>query len=88
MGREDRDELTAKEKAALDRKMEQIKPKLVKAIKQYDDLISQYAELQERQRPELKEERLKDTLFEAYRKSNRTLEEILAYMADDCENDH
>lgn len=78
-------ELSEKEIAALDRKMEQLKPKMAKAKQQYDELVSQYRELLELRYPERKEERVKDALYKAYCESNRPLEEILAFMENDSD---
>ncbi len=74
-------ELSEKEKKALDRKIEVLKPKMVKAKQQYDALISQYTVLMEQRYPEKKEARLKETLFQAYMKSDRSLEETLAFLS-------
>ena len=47
----------------------------------YDELVSQYSELLEKRHPEKKEERIKEELFNAYRNSNRSLDQILSFMA-------
>lgn len=76
-------ELSEKEKAVLDRKMEQLKPKMAKAKNTYDSLVSQYRELLELRYPEKKEERVKEALYQAYCESSRSLEDILAFMESD-----
>lgn len=81
MSRANASELSEKEKMGLERKMELLKPKMAKAKQQYDALTSQYRELLELRYPERKEERVKDTLYRAFCESDKTLEEILAYMA-------
>ena len=83
MSRVDGSGLSEKEKAALDRKMEQLQPTLVKAKNTYDSLTAQYRELLELRYPEKKEERVKEALYRAYSRSNRSLEEILAFMESD-----
>ena len=79
--------LTQKEIETLDRKMERLQPKMVAAKQKYDALITQYAELFEKRHPEKKEERVKETLYQAYQNSPRSLDQILAYMAGDEEDD-
>ena len=74
-------ELPQKEKDALDRKLERLEPKIVDAKHKYDELIDKYAELYEKRHPEKKEERIKETLYHAYQKSDRSMEEILAFMS-------
>lgn len=79
--------LSEKEKKTLDRKMEMLKPRMYKAKQQYDSLVFQYTELLELRHPEKKEERIKETLYAAYQKSYHSLEEILAYMAGEDNDD-
>ncbi len=79
--------LSEKEKKALDRKMELLQPKISKAKKQYDDLVNQYAELLDRRHPERREEQLKETLYQTYLRSDKSLEEVLAYMMGEIEDD-
>ena len=54
---------------------------MVKAKQEYDGLISQYRELMEQRYPEKKEARLKETLFQAYMESDRSLQETLAFFS-------
>ncbi len=77
--------LSQKEKDALDRQMEQLQPKMIEAKHKYDALVSQYAELQEKRYPEKTEAHIKETLYQAYQNSNRSLDQILAYMAGEEE---
>lgn len=70
----------------LERKMELLEPKMHNAKKEYDSLVEQYTELFERRFPEKKEERIKDELYKAYMKDNRTLEEILTYISGEDES--
>ena len=43
--------------------------------------MSQYSELFEKRHPEKREERIKEELFKAYQNSNRSLDQILSFMA-------
>ena len=74
-------ELSQEEKDALDRQMKRLEPRIFDAKHEYDELVSQYVELQEKRYPEKREERIKETLFQAYQNSNLSLDQILAYMA-------
>lgn len=78
-------ELSDQEKKALEQEMEQLEPRMFKAKKEYEAIVAQYAKLLERRYPEREEERIKDTLYKAYQKSERTLEEILAYITGEYE---
>ncbi len=73
--------LSQKEKYTLDRQLARLQPKVIDAKHKYEALVSQYVELLDKRHPEKAEERLKETLFQAYQKSPRSLEQILAYMA-------
>ena len=82
-----KNELSKKEQAVLDRKIERLETKIVEVKHNYDELLSQYTELSELRHPEKKRERIKETLYSAYCKSNRSLDEILAFMAGDFDED-
>ena len=82
-----KNELSQKELVALDRKIERLETKIVEVKHNYDELLSQYTELFELRHPEKKQERIKETLYSAYCKSNRSLDEILAFMAGEYEED-
>ena len=43
--------------------------------------MSQYHELYEKRHPEKRDERIKEELFNAYQNSNRSLDQILSFMA-------
>lgn len=73
--------LSKEEELALDRQLEQLEPQIADAKRKYDALVSQYAELFEKRHPEKQEDHIKETLFRAYQKSDRTMEQILTYMA-------
>ena len=73
--------LPEKEQQALDRKLAALEPKLHKAKKQYDALVDEYKELWDKRHPEKQQEYVKETLYQAYLHSQRSLEEVLIYMA-------
>ena len=74
-------QLPEKEKIALDRKLEALEPKLHKAKQQYDALVDEYKELWDKRYPEKQQEYVKETLYKAYLHSQRSLEDVLIYMA-------
>ena len=76
-------ELSQKEKNSLDKQLARLEPKMVDAKHRYEELVSQYTELLERRHPEKREERIKEELFKAYQNSNRSLDQILSFMASD-----
>ena len=69
-------ELTKEEIEALDRQMKELEPKLHEAGRIYDEICEQYRDLIEKRYPERKEDRMKEMLYDAYKKSNRSLEQI------------
>ena len=73
--------LSKKEMDTLDHQLERLQTKIIEAKHKYDALVSQYSELLDKRHPEKTEERIKETLFQAYQDSPRSLEQILAYMA-------
>ena len=75
--------LSQKEKDTLDRQMARLEPKIVDAKHKYEELVSQYAALLEKRHPEKREERIKEELFRAYQNSNRSLDQILSFMASE-----
>lgn len=75
--------LSQKEKDSLDKQLARLEPKMVDAKHKYDELVSKYAELLEKRHPEKREERIKEELFQAYQNSNRSLDQILSFMASD-----
>lgn len=76
-------EMTVEEKKrieALDKEIESLQDKVFKAKSEYDALVEQLLELVEQRYPERKEEHLKETLYNAYRKSDWSLEEVLSFL--------
>lgn len=80
-------DLSPQEKESLDRQMEQLEPILFEAKDKYDELLSKYHELYEKRHPEKREERIKETLFQAYRESDRSLDQILSFMAGEDDDE-
>ena len=76
-------ELSQNEKDKLDRQMKSLEPEIIDAKHKYEELVSQYQDLLERRYPEKREERIKETLFQAYKNSDKTLNQILAIIAGD-----
>ena len=74
-------ELSQKEKDSLDKQMARLEPKIFETKHKYDELMSKYNELFEKRHPEKREERIKEDLYKAYQNSNRSLKQILAFMA-------
>ena len=77
--------MTEKEKAALDKKIEALKPKISKAKEEYDSLIEQLSGLLEQRYPERREGAIKNRLYEAYRNSGKSVDFIIDFIenADD-----
>lgn len=73
-------QLPEKEKEELDRKLQALEPKIQKAKQQYDALIDEYKELWDKRHPEKQQEYVKETLYQAYLHSQRSLEQVLIYM--------
>ena len=74
-------ELSQKEKDSLDKQLARLEPKIIETKHKYDELMSKYNELFEKRHPEKREERLKEDLYKAYQNSNRSLKQILSFMA-------
>lgn len=72
--------LTHKEIETLDKKIEALEPKISKAKKEYDGLVNQLSELLSQRYPERKEEAIKNRLYEAYKRSNKTVDFIIDFI--------
>ena len=79
--------LTQKEIEILDKKIEELEPKISKAKKEYDDLINQLSELISQRYPERKEEAIKNRLYEAYKRSNKTIDFIIDFIENAPDED-
>lgn len=79
--------MTSKEIAAIDKKIEDLKPKIFKAKETYDALMDQMAALIEQRYPERKEEAIKNRLYEAYKRSGKTVEFIIDFIENANDED-
>ena len=69
----------------LDRKIERLQGEVFKKRDEYNTLMEELAELIDERYPERRTERIKESLYEAYRKSGRSLDEIIELIQDaDC----
>ena len=74
------DKMTKAEKKrieALDNKIERLQVRIMKKHEELDPLIEELTSLLEERYPERKEKRIKQELYDAYRKSNKTVDEII-----------
>lgn len=72
--------MTEDEKRNLDRQIEVLQDEVWRVHDEYEALKNQLMELIERRHPEKKEERIKEQIYEAYRKSEWSLEEVLSFL--------
>ena len=79
--------MTSKETAALDKKIEALGYKISKAKERYDGLIEQMSELVAKRYPERQEEAVKARLFEAYKKSGKTVEFVIDFIENAPDED-
>lgn len=79
--------LSEKEKAALDKRIEKMQDKVYEAKKKYDALADQLNELLIKRYPERQTEYIKDALYEAYRKSDKSLDLVISYMLNNSKDD-
>lgn len=63
--------------AVLDKKIERLQEKVVQKHKEYDALTSELKELLDERYPERNAERVKDELYKAYQKSEKSLDECI-----------
>lgn len=75
--------LTATEKKkleSLDKRIEKLEDKVAAKKHEYDELTEQLMRLLEERYPERKEERVKESLYAAFKKSGLSLEEALTLL--------
>ena len=65
---------------SLDRRIEKQKERVFARHHEYDEALNELQQLLDERYPEKKEERIRTQLYETYQKSQRSLEEILAFM--------
>ena len=77
--------MTKREMEALDRKIEKLGSRVSEAKREYDTLLEQMSELLEQRYPERREEAIKERLYEAYKRSGKTVDFIIDFIdnADD-----
>lgn len=81
--------MTQKEKEELDKKIEALKPEIIKAKDTYDSLVDEMSELLDKRYPERREEAIKDRLYDAYRQSSKSVNFIIDFIENaDDEDDY
>lgn len=81
--------MTQKEKEELDKKIETLKPKIIKAKDTYDSLVDEMSELLDKRYPERREEAIKVRLYDAYRQSSKSVNFIIDFIENaDDEDDY
>lgn len=65
---------------SLDRRIEKLENKIIDNRKEYDAMTEELQKLFDEKYPERKPEKIKERLYEAYSHSDRTLDEILAFI--------
>lgn len=81
--------MTQKEKEELDKKIETLKPKKIKAKDTYDSLVDEMSELLDKRYPERREEAIKVRLYDAYRQSSKSVNFIIDFIENaDDEDDY
>ncbi len=81
--------MTKEESDELDRRIEELKPEIYRAKKEYDSLIERMSMLIEQRYPERRDDAIKERLFEAYRRSGKSVEFIIDFIENaDDEDDY
>lgn len=81
--------MTQKEKDVLDKKIEALKSKISRAKDTYDSLLAEMSELLDKRYPERREEAIKDRLYDAYRRSGKSIDFIIDFIENaDDEDDY
>ena len=65
---------------SLDKRIEKIRNKIAVNRKEYDVMTEELQKLLEERYPERRPEKIKTTLYEAYSHSDRSLDDILAFI--------
>lgn len=65
---------------SIDKQIEKLQDKISVNRKEYDTLTEELQQLLEEKYPEKKTERIKNRFYEAYSHSDRSLDEVLAFM--------
>lgn len=81
-------EVERKRIAALDKKIEKLQEKIVQKHKEYNALTEELQEFLDERYPERKAERVMATLYEAYQKSDKSLEDVIELIRNPDVLDH
>ena len=79
--------MTEKEMAALDKKIKALRLKISKTKDEYDSLVEQLSAMIEQRYPERREEAIKNRLYEAYKKSGKTVDFIIDFIENAKDDD-
>ena len=79
--------MTSKETDALDRKIEALGSRISKAKENYEALIEQMSELVAKRYPEKQEEAIKERLYNAYKRSGKTVGFIVDFIENAPDDD-
>ena len=81
--------MTQEQKEELDKKIETLKPKILKAKATYDSLLAEMSELLDQRYPERREEAIKERLYDAYQRSGKSIDFIIDFIENaDDEDDY
>ena len=81
--------MTQEQKEDLDKKIEALKSEILKAKDTYDLLLDEMSELLDQRYPERREEAIKERLYDAYRRSGKSIDFIIDFIENaDDEDDY
>ena len=81
--------MTQEQKENLDKKIEALKSEILKAKDTYDLLLDEMSELLDQRYPERREEAIKERLYDAYRRSGKSIDFIIDFIENaDDEDDY
>ena len=73
--------LTEEERQELDKQIKELEERIFPIYQEYEKLLDQLAELNDRRHPERREEEaIKEILYRTYLKSTKSLEQVVSYM--------
>jgi len=70
-------EVERKRIAALDKKIENLQEKIVQKHKEYNSLTEELQKLLDERYPERNAERVKEALYDAYQKNDKSMEDVI-----------
>ena len=81
--------MTQEQKENLDKKIEALKSEILKAKDTYDLLLDEMSELLDQRYPERREDAIKERLYDAYRRSGKSIDFIIDFIENaDDEDDY